>query len=43
LNRLKDINDLNAVLASFKQEHVPYDIMIKAKQLGFSDKVCVHA
>jgi carbamoyl-phosphate synthase / aspartate carbamoyltransferase / dihydroorotase len=39
LNRLKDINDMNAVLSDFKDQQVPFEEMLLAKQLGFSDKV----
>jgi len=39
LNRLKDINDFNAVLETYKDKKVSYDDMMHAKQLGFSDKV----
>ena len=39
LNRLKGINDLNGVLAGYREQQVPADLMYLAKQLGFSDKV----
>jgi hypothetical protein len=36
LNRLKDINDFNAVLETYKDKHVDHDDLLKAKQ------VCVY-
>jgi len=39
LSRLQEINDFNSVLAGFKERQVPYEEMLHAKSLGFSDKV----
>lgn len=38
LQKMKNIIDYHMLLESMDQKHLPYDVLLAAKQLGFSDK-----